>query len=65
MSVLVIGTFLEFLTGECVFVGMFRTALPSFKALKEFEWIGYPELRDENVDAVLQSHPGLYSLGLM
>jgi len=44
---------------------LFREALPYFTALKEFEWIGYPELRDENVAAVLESHPNLHSLGLI
>ncbi|TDL26844.1 hypothetical protein BD410DRAFT_782927 [Rickenella mellea] len=44
---------------------LFRGALPSFTDLQEFEWIGYPELRDENVQAVLDSHPNLQSLGLI
>ncbi|KAI5122658.1 hypothetical protein M0805_007919 [Coniferiporia weirii] len=44
---------------------LFREALPFFTALTEFEWIGYPELRDENVKAVLESHPKLQSLGLI
>lgn len=44
---------------------MFRTALPAFKALKEFEWIGYPEFRAEMVQAVLESHSHLCSLGLI
>ena len=47
------------------FSGLFREALPSFTALREFEWIGYPELRAENVQAILRSHPNLHSLGLM
>ena len=33
--------------------------------MKEFEWIGYPELRDDNVKVVLDSHPNLHSLGLI
>lgn len=33
--------------------------------MKEFEWIGYPELRDDNVKVVLDSHPILLSLGLI
>jgi hypothetical protein len=45
--------------------GLFRTALPSFKALRELEWIGYPEMRADMVQAVLASHPHLQSLGLM
>ncbi|KAH8112135.1 hypothetical protein DFH11DRAFT_1609969 [Phellopilus nigrolimitatus] len=44
---------------------LFREALPFFTALTEFEWIGYPELRDENVREVLGSHPNLESLGLI
>lgn len=45
--------------------GIFRSALPSFKSLREFEWIGYPELRADVVQAVLCSHPHLRSLGLI
>jgi hypothetical protein len=50
------------LTGK---TGIFRTALPEFKALRDFEWIGYPELRADMVQAVLASHSHLHSLGLM
>jgi hypothetical protein len=45
--------------------GLFRTALPEFKALEEFEWIGYPELQAEMVQVLLKSHPHLVKLGLM
>ncbi|KAI0659532.1 hypothetical protein C8Q70DRAFT_915293 [Cubamyces menziesii] len=44
---------------------MFKSALPAFIALREFEWIGYPELRAEMVQAVLQTHPNLHTLGLI
>ncbi len=44
---------------------MFRSALPAFNSLREFEWIGYPELRAEMVQAVLETHPKLQSLGLI
>ncbi|KAI0791067.1 hypothetical protein C8Q75DRAFT_759179 [Abortiporus biennis] len=44
---------------------IFRTALPAFKGLKEFEWIGYPELRADMVQAVLASHSHLHGLGLI
>ncbi|KAI0920644.1 hypothetical protein AcW1_002327 [Taiwanofungus camphoratus] len=44
---------------------LFRSALPAFKALREFEWIGYPEMRADMVQAVLASHPHLQSLGLI
>ncbi|KAH9851278.1 hypothetical protein C2E23DRAFT_831875 [Lenzites betulinus] len=44
---------------------MFKSALPAFSALREFEWIGYPELRVEMVQAVLQTHPNLHTLGLI
>ncbi|EED84051.1 predicted protein [Postia placenta Mad-698-R] len=44
---------------------LFRTTLPSFKALREFEWIGYPEMRADMVQAVLASHPRLQSVGLI
>ncbi|KAF4586299.1 hypothetical protein EYR40_010307 [Pleurotus pulmonarius] len=44
---------------------IFRTALPEFKALEDFEWIGYPEMRADMVQAVLQSHSHLQSLGLI
>ncbi|KAG6876142.1 hypothetical protein C0992_000693 [Termitomyces sp. T32_za158] len=44
---------------------IFKTALPEFKALVDFEWIGYPELRAEMVQAVMKSHPHLKGLGLI
>ncbi|THH26388.1 hypothetical protein EUX98_g7801 [Antrodiella citrinella] len=44
---------------------IFLTALPAFKALQEFEWIGYPELRADMVQAVSASHSHLRSLGLI
>ncbi|KAG5720769.1 hypothetical protein E4T56_gene16926 [Termitomyces sp. T112] len=44
---------------------IFKTALPEFKALVDFEWIGYPELRAEMVQAVLNSQPYLKGLGLI
>ncbi|ESK82186.1 hypothetical protein Moror_14458 [Moniliophthora roreri MCA 2997] len=42
---------------------IFRTALPAFKNLKEFEWIGYPELRFDMVKLILATHSHLLSLG--
>ncbi|KAH6912156.1 hypothetical protein BKA70DRAFT_1422877 [Coprinopsis sp. MPI-PUGE-AT-0042] len=44
---------------------IFKTALPEFRSLKDFEWIGYPEMRAEMVKAVLASHPNLQGLGLV
>ncbi|GAW07885.1 hypothetical protein LENED_009910 [Lentinula edodes] len=44
---------------------IFRTALPEFKALQDFEWIGYPELRADTIQDILQSHSGLHGLGLI
>ncbi|KAG6808844.1 hypothetical protein H0H92_002619 [Tricholoma furcatifolium] len=44
---------------------IFKTALPEFKALVDFEWIGYPEMRAEMVQIVLASHPRLRGLGLI
>ncbi|RPD77281.1 hypothetical protein L226DRAFT_533277 [Lentinus tigrinus ALCF2SS1-7] len=44
---------------------MFKSALPAFGALREFEWIGYPEFRADMVQAVLQAHPHLHTLGLI
>ncbi|KAI0698173.1 hypothetical protein C8T65DRAFT_582077 [Cerioporus squamosus] len=44
---------------------MFKSALPAFCALREFEWIGYPEFRADMVQAVLQAHPHLHTLGLI
>ncbi|KAG2005529.1 hypothetical protein CC2G_001928 [Coprinopsis cinerea AmutBmut pab1-1] len=46
-------------------IRIFKTALPEFRSLKDFEWIGYPELRAEVVKAVLASHPNLQHLGLV
>lgn len=46
-------------------LGILRTALPDFKALEEFEWIGYPELQADMVQVLLKSHPNLSRLGLM
>ena len=45
--------------------GIFTTALPEFKALRDFEWIGYPEMRMDMVQTVLASHKHLHGLGLM
>lgn len=45
--------------------GILKSALPSFTSLQEFEWIGYPELREEFVQAVLAAHPRLHCLGTM
>ncbi|KAJ3849488.1 hypothetical protein EV368DRAFT_75675 [Lentinula lateritia] len=44
---------------------IFRTALPEFKALQDFEWIGYPELRADTIQDILQSHSGLHGLGII
>lgn len=46
-------------------VGIFRNALPAFRSLQEFEWIGYPELRADMVQSILASHPNLHALGLI
>ena len=45
--------------------GIFRAALPEFTSLREFQWIGYPELRAEMVQAVFMHHPNIQSLGLV
>lgn len=42
---------------------VFKTALPEFCALREFEWIGYPELRQDMVQFLLSVYPKLDSLG--
>ncbi|KAF5347337.1 hypothetical protein D9756_009951 [Leucocoprinus leucothites] len=42
---------------------VFKTALPEFCALREFEWIGYPELRQDMVQFLLSVNPKLSSLG--
>ncbi|KAI0085541.1 hypothetical protein BDY19DRAFT_1094676 [Irpex rosettiformis] len=44
---------------------LFRTALPAFKSLQEFEWIGYPELQMNMVQAILSSHSHIRCLGLI
>ncbi|KAF8900469.1 hypothetical protein CPB84DRAFT_1815399 [Gymnopilus junonius] len=44
---------------------IFKTALPEFKALRDFEWIGYPEMRADMVQVVLASHKHLHGLGLI
>ncbi|KAF5366720.1 hypothetical protein D9758_006467 [Tetrapyrgos nigripes] len=41
----------------------FKGALPAFKELKDFEWIGYPEMRADSVKTLLGSHPKLQGLG--
>ena len=45
--------------------GIFKTALPEFKALRDFEWIGYPEMRMDMVQTILASHKHIHGLGLM
>ena len=52
-------------TANASLLGMFKSALPAFGALREFEWIGYPEFRADMVQAVLQAHPYLHTLGLI
>ena len=54
-----LGHFYQFIPG------IFSSALPEFKALEEFEWIGYPELQADMVKVLLKSHPILSKLGLM
>ncbi|KAF9646163.1 hypothetical protein BDM02DRAFT_296674 [Thelephora ganbajun] len=44
---------------------IFRTALPEFTSLREFQWIGYPELRAEMVQEVFIHHQNIQSLGLI
>lgn len=44
---------------------IFRGMLPEFRALREFEWIGYPELQADMVQVLLRCHPNLDKLGLM
>ncbi|KIJ41064.1 hypothetical protein M422DRAFT_172759 [Sphaerobolus stellatus SS14] len=44
---------------------IFREALPSFTALTEFEWIGYPEMKGDIVHAIFSSHPNLKALALV
>lgn len=44
---------------------MFKNALPEFKSLIDFEWIGYPEMGAEIVQTLLSSHPHLRSLASM
>ncbi|KAF9529918.1 hypothetical protein CPB83DRAFT_851811 [Crepidotus variabilis] len=46
-------------------IRIFKTALPEFKSLRDFEWIGYPEMRADMVQAVLATHPNLHGLGLI
>ncbi|KAG7087801.1 hypothetical protein E1B28_013742 [Marasmius oreades] len=43
----------------------FRTALSVFRSLKDFEWIGYPELRADIVQSILSTHSDLHRLGLI
>lgn len=45
--------------------GMLRTALPAFKSLQEFEWIGYPEPRGDMVQVLLATHAHIRCLGLI
>ncbi|TEB20189.1 hypothetical protein FA13DRAFT_1743319 [Coprinellus micaceus] len=44
---------------------IFKHALPAFKSLEDFEWIGYPEMRAEMVKLVLDSHSHLHSVGMI
>lgn len=46
-------------------IRIFRTTLPAFKGLTEFEWIGYPELGRDCVQAMQASHPRLQRLGMV
>ncbi|KAJ6578735.1 hypothetical protein DFH09DRAFT_346889 [Mycena vulgaris] len=46
-------------------IRIFRSTLPEFKALQNFEWIGYPEMGAETVQTVLSTHSHLHGLGLI
>ncbi|KAJ7123748.1 hypothetical protein C8R44DRAFT_831289 [Mycena epipterygia] len=46
-------------------IRIFRSTLPEFKSLQDFEWIGYPEMRAEMVQTVLSTHSRLHGLGLI
>ncbi|KAJ6489825.1 hypothetical protein C8R45DRAFT_901436 [Mycena sanguinolenta] len=46
-------------------IRIFRSTLPEFKALRDFEWIGYPEMSAEIVQTILATHPHLHGLGLI
>ncbi|EIN05157.1 hypothetical protein PUNSTDRAFT_92032 [Punctularia strigosozonata HHB-11173 SS5] len=46
-------------------IRIFRTTLPEFKALRSFEWIGYPEVGKDLVQVLLASHSHLEALGLI
>jgi hypothetical protein len=48
-----------------VIIGMLKTSLPAFKALRDFEWIGYSDMPVEMVQALLNTHKHLHGLGLM
>ena len=47
------------------FIDIFKTSLTAFKALRNFEWIGYPDMQVEMVEALLKTHKYLHGLGLM
>jgi hypothetical protein len=44
---------------------MFKNALPEFKSLVDFEWIGYPEMGAEMVQILLSTHSHIRSLASM
>ncbi|KAJ7457063.1 hypothetical protein FB451DRAFT_1275829 [Mycena latifolia] len=46
-------------------IRIFRSTLPEFKSLQDFEWIGYPEMSAEMVQTVLSTHSHLHGLGLI
>ncbi|KAJ7264050.1 hypothetical protein B0H12DRAFT_272542 [Mycena haematopus] len=46
-------------------IRIFRSTLPEFKALRDFEWIGYPEMRAEIVQTILATHPHVHGLALI
>jgi hypothetical protein len=48
---------------RCQFTDIFGADLPAFK--RDFKWIGHPELQEEMVQNLLNTHKHLHGLGLM
>ena len=46
-------------------VDIFKTSLPAFKALRYFECVELPEMREEFVQALLNTHKDIHGLGLL
>jgi hypothetical protein len=55
--------FLPTCVATLIFIGIVKMSLPAFKALRDFEWIGNPQMPEWMVKVLLNVHKDLHGLG--